>query len=51
MVILEPGARVTAASLLGRIRDFLALADTYSPVSALWIVEPGRVRIPPRDEG
>jgi hypothetical protein len=45
LVILEPGARVTPGSLLDRLRDFLALAEVRSPVGALWIVEPGRVRI------
>lgn len=45
LVILEPGARVTPGSLLERLRDFLALAEVRSPVGALWIVEPGRVRI------
>jgi predicted nuclease of predicted toxin-antitoxin system len=45
LVILELGARVTPRSLLDRLRDFLALVETQSPVGALWIVEPGRVRI------
>jgi len=44
-VILKPGARVTPGSLLDRLRDFLALAEVRSPKAALWIVEPGRVRI------
>lgn len=45
LVILEPGPRLTPGSLLGRLRDFLALAETRSPFGALWIVEPGRVRV------
>jgi hypothetical protein len=45
LVILEPGARVTPRPLLDRLRDFLALADVRSPNGALWIVEPGRVRV------
>lgn len=45
LVILEPGPRVTQRSLLDRLRDFLALAEMRSPTGALWIVEPGRVRI------
>ncbi|CAA6605636.1 conserved hypothetical protein [Rhodospirillaceae bacterium LM-1] len=45
LVILEPGEPVTPQSLLNRLRDFLALAETQSPVGALWIVEPGRVRV------
>jgi hypothetical protein len=44
-VILEPGGRATPQSLLDRLRDFLALAAVQSPKGALWIVEPGRVRI------
>src|SRR5580658_6780378 len=49
LVILEPGPRVTPGSLLDRSRDFLALAEAQSPKAALWIVEPGRVRIHLRD--
>lgn len=45
LVILEPGARVTMQTLLDRLRDFLVLAEVRSPVGALWIVEPGRVRV------
>jgi hypothetical protein len=45
LVILEPGARVTSGSLLDRLQDFLRLAELRSPTAALWIVEPGRVRI------
>jgi hypothetical protein len=45
LVILEPGPRVTPGSLLDRLRDFLAVAETRSPRGALWIVEPGRVRV------
>ena len=45
LVILEPGLRVTPGSLLDRLRDFLALAEVRSPRAALWIVEPGRVRV------
>jgi len=45
LVVLEPGPRMTSDSLLDRPRDFLALAETRSPRGALWIVEPGRVRV------
>lgn len=45
LVILEPGARATLRSLLDRLRDFLTLAEAQSPAGALWIVEPGRVRV------
>lgn len=50
LVILEPGPRMTPGSLLDRLRDFLALAEVRSPTAALWIVEPGRVRIHLRDD-
>jgi hypothetical protein len=50
LVILEPGTRVTPRSLLDRLQDFLALSDMRSPKGALWIVEPGRVRIHLRGE-
>jgi len=45
LVILEPGPRMVAQSLLDRLRDFLAMAALRSPTGALWIVEPGRVRV------
>lgn len=45
LVILEPGTPLTPRALLDRLSDFLALAETQSPVGALWIVEPGRVRV------
>jgi hypothetical protein len=45
LVILEPGSSFTPKSLLDRLRDFLAFAGARSPVGALWIVEPGRVRV------
>lgn len=45
LIILEPGPIVTPGSLLDRLRDFLALAEVRSPARALWIVEPGRVRV------
>jgi predicted nuclease of predicted toxin-antitoxin system len=45
LIILEPGPMVTLQSLLDRLRDFLTLAEVQSPAGALWIVEPGRVRV------
>jgi len=45
IVVLEPGGRVTPQSLLHRPRDFLALVQEQSPIGALWIVEPGRIRV------
>jgi predicted nuclease of predicted toxin-antitoxin system len=50
IVILELGPRATLASMHGRLGDFLALAETRSPVGELWIVQPGRVRLHVRPE-
>jgi predicted nuclease of predicted toxin-antitoxin system len=49
VIILEIGRRVTAQVILDRMRDFLTLVTTHSLTGALWIVEPGRVRIHLRD--
>jgi len=45
IVILELGPRATVQAILGRLRDFLAVLQGQSVSGALWIVEPGRVRI------
>jgi predicted nuclease of predicted toxin-antitoxin system len=45
LVVLELGTRVTALSLLNRLQEFLTMAQGQSPSGALWIVEPGRVRV------
>jgi predicted nuclease of predicted toxin-antitoxin system len=45
LIILEVGRRATAQAILDRMKDFLAVMMTHSVVGALWIVEPGRVRI------
>src|SRR5437660_909859 len=45
IVILEIGRRTTHPALLDRVRELLRLLDTRSPEGALWIVEPGRLRI------
>jgi predicted nuclease of predicted toxin-antitoxin system len=45
IVILEVGPRATLQGIVGRLRDFLAVLESHSVVGALWIVEPGRVRI------
>lgn len=49
VVILEAGPCVTATSIANRLWDFLAVLQTRSVAGALWIVEPGRVRIHLRD--
>ena len=45
IVVLEPGARATLQTLLDRLRDFLTFAEAQSPTGALWIIEPGRIRV------
>jgi len=51
IVILEIGPRATHAALLDRVRELLTVLRTRSPEGALWIVEPGRLRIHlPSDE-
>ncbi len=45
VVLLDLGRRATAECIIDRIKDFLAVAETNSVAGALWIVEPGRVRI------
>jgi hypothetical protein len=50
-VALEIGPRATHPALLDRVREFLSVLKTRSPEGALWIVEPGRLRIHlPSDE-
>jgi predicted nuclease of predicted toxin-antitoxin system len=51
IVILEVGPRATLDGLLGRMRDFLAVLQNHSVIGALWIVEPGRVRIHLNQDG
>jgi predicted nuclease of predicted toxin-antitoxin system len=45
IVVLEIGPRATHTALLDRVRELLIVLRTRSPNGALWIVEPGRVRI------
>ena len=45
IVVLEIGRRATHAALLDRVRELVILLNTRSPEGALWIVEPGRLRI------
>lgn len=49
IVILDLGPRATPAALLARVADFLAVATTEKLEGALWIVQPGRVRIRARN--
>jgi predicted nuclease of predicted toxin-antitoxin system len=45
IVLLDLGPRDTHAGLLARVRGLLRVLETQSPEGALWIVEPGRLRI------
>lgn len=45
IVIIDVGPRASHRGLLERTHEFLAMLRTRSPERALWIVEPGRVRI------
>lgn len=45
VVILETGPRVGARTIIDRLADLVALLKTRSPAGALWIIEPGRLRI------
>jgi Domain of unknown function (DUF5615) len=45
IVVLDLGASASLPRLLGRLRDFLALAGSRPVMGELWIVEPGRVRV------
>jgi predicted nuclease of predicted toxin-antitoxin system len=45
IVILDLGPRATPQRLLDRLKDFLEVAKDHDVRAALWIVEPGRVRI------
>jgi predicted nuclease of predicted toxin-antitoxin system len=45
IVILDPGPRATAMAIANRLREFLSASQEHSAEGALWIVEPGRVRV------
>jgi predicted nuclease of predicted toxin-antitoxin system len=49
IVVLQIGPRATVQGILDRLRDFLEVLETRPVAGALWIVEPGRVRIHLRD--
>ena len=50
IVVLDVGPRTTLQEIIGRLQDFLAILENQSVAGALWIVEPGRVRVHLRDE-
>ena len=50
LVILELPTRADPDSILIRLREFLAVLQVQPLGSALWIVEPGRVRVHQADD-
>jgi predicted nuclease of predicted toxin-antitoxin system len=50
IVVLDVGPRATLQGIVGRLQDFLTVLENQSVTGALWIVEPGRVRVHLRDE-
>ena len=49
VIVLEAGPRASVPAILDRLKAFLAVLETRPVAGSLWIVEPGRVRIHPRD--
>ena len=45
IVVLEPGPRATVGAIVDRLKEFLAASRSHAVAGALWIVEPGRLRI------
>ena len=45
IVIIDCGKPITQAKLIARLTEFLAFVRINSPTDAIWIVEPGRIRI------
>jgi predicted nuclease of predicted toxin-antitoxin system len=50
IIVVDVGPRTTLQGIISRLRDFLAVLETRSVAGALWIVEPGRVRIHLRED-
>ncbi len=50
IVVLDLGQSATLQGIIGRLRDFLSVLESHAVTGALWIVEPGRVRIHLRDD-
>jgi predicted nuclease of predicted toxin-antitoxin system len=50
IIVLDLGPRATRQGIIGRLRDFLSVLENHSVAGALWIVEPGRVRIHLRND-
>jgi predicted nuclease of predicted toxin-antitoxin system len=50
IIVLDVGPRTTRQGIIERLRDFQVVLESHSVAGALWIVEPGRVRIHLRDD-
>ena len=50
ILVLDVGSRTTLQRITSRLQELLAVLENQSVVGALWIVEPGRVRIHLRDQ-
>jgi hypothetical protein len=45
IIVIDAGPRASHRGLLDRTRELLTIIKTRSPEHALWIVEPGRLRV------
>ena len=45
IIVIDVGPRASHRALLDRVRELLSILETRSPDRALWIVEPGRLRL------
>ena len=50
IVVLDVGSSTSLRGIIDRLQDFLAVLENQSVAGALWIVEPGRVRVHLRDD-
>lgn len=51
IVVLEMPRRIAPHTILERVKDLIAALREQEPGSALWVVEPGRIRIHEGIEG
>jgi predicted nuclease of predicted toxin-antitoxin system len=50
IIVLDVGQRTTLQAINSRLRDFLAILENQPVQGALWIIEPGRVRVHLNDQ-
>lgn len=51
IIVIDPGPRMGHRALIERTRELLAMMERRSPAGALRIVEPGRLRVYPTNDG